>query len=133
MRTSLTVAREAAGLHRVFDCLEVPSRFVGTESYVNPKTFVGSRHGLSFGLTAPFDTISNYRYPGKININTVLDQKVWQGLMQSYATDPSDRRVRWTTTTGIDRETVPSVPVLNLPIPIDLQLAANRSRMRRWL
>ena len=78
---------KAASLHRVFDCLEVPSRFVGTESYVNPETFVGTRHGLSFGLTPPFDTISNYRYPGKLNINTVLDPKVWQGLMSSYAKD----------------------------------------------
>jgi hypothetical protein len=75
-------------LHRVFDYLEVPSRFIGTESYVNPATFANDDHDVSFGLAAPFDTISNYRYPGKININTVLDPKVWNGLMGGYATDP---------------------------------------------
>ncbi len=78
----------ASSLHRIFDFLEVPSRFVGTESYVNPLTFSGDRHGLSFGMAAPFDTISNYRYPGKLNINTVLDPRVWNGLMQFYALDP---------------------------------------------
>lgn len=77
-------------LHRVFDYLEVPSRFVGTESYVNPATFANNAHGLSTGFATPFDTISNYRYPGKININTILDPKVWNGLMGFYATDPGD-------------------------------------------
>ena len=75
----------AASLHRLFDFLEVPSRFVGTESYVNPATFVNSTHSVSFGLSAPFDAISSYRYPGKINVNTVLDPEVWGGLMGFYA------------------------------------------------
>jgi len=79
----------APSLHRLFDVLEVPSRFVGTESYVNPATFSGTTHGLSFGLAPPFDTISNYRYPGKLNINTVLDERVWNGLMRLYALDVS--------------------------------------------
>ena len=81
---------QAASLHRVFDYLEVPSRFVGTESYVNPLTFANDSHGVSYGLAAPFDKISNYRYPGKININTVLDPLVWNGLMGFYATDEFD-------------------------------------------
>ena len=78
-------AVEGPSLHGVFDYLEVPSRFVGTESYVNPATFTNNRHDISFGLAAPFDTISNYRYPGKININTVLDPQVWNGLMGRYS------------------------------------------------
>ncbi len=76
-------------LHRVFDFLEVPSRFIGTESYVNPATFANDSNQLSYGLAAPFDTISNYRYPGKININTVLDSNVWSGLMGGYASNVS--------------------------------------------
>ena len=79
------VGGNAASLHRVLDYLEVPSRFVGTESYVNPTTFANSTHSVSFGLAAPFDTISSYRYPGKINLNTVLDSTVWNGLMDFYA------------------------------------------------
>ena len=81
----------AASLHQVFDYLEVPSRFVGTESYVNPLTFANDSHGVSYGLAAPFDKISNYRYPGKININTVLDPFVWNGLMGFYATDENHK------------------------------------------
>ena len=77
-------------LHHVFDFLEVPSRFVGTESFVNPKVFSANAHGLSNGLATPFDTISNYRYPGKINVNTVLDFRVWNGLMDYYATGSFD-------------------------------------------
>jgi hypothetical protein len=75
----------AASLHRAFDYLEVPSRFLGTESYVDPSEFASSKHGLSFGLAPPFDTISNYRYPGKVNINTVLDPRVWRGLNWYYS------------------------------------------------
>ena len=75
----------APSLHRVFDYLEVPSRFLGTESYVDPSEFKDSKHGLSFGLAPPFDTISNYRYPGKVNINTVLDARVWRGVNWFYS------------------------------------------------
>jgi hypothetical protein len=81
-------------MHHLFDFLEVPSRFIGTESYVNPATFDNDLHSVSFGLAAPFDKVSNYRYPGKININTVLDPTIWNGLMGgtmgSYATDAFD-------------------------------------------
>ena len=80
----------SASLHRVLDYLEVPSRFVGTESYVNPTTFANSTHSVSFGLSAPFDTISSYRYPGKINLNTVLDPAVWNGLMDFYALESTE-------------------------------------------
>jgi hypothetical protein len=74
-----------AGLHRVFDFVDVPSRFLGTESYLNPEVFRNDQ-GLSFNLAAPFDTISNFRYPGKININTILDERVWNSLMGNYGT-----------------------------------------------
>ncbi|MFT5302383.1 MAG: hypothetical protein ACI814_003198 [Mariniblastus sp.] len=82
-------ASRGLSLHRLFDFLEVPSRFVGTETYVNPNTFSNNSHSLSYGLAAPFDTISNYRYPGKININTVLDPSVWRGLMGVYRSEVS--------------------------------------------
>ena len=72
-------------LHRVMDYLEVPSRYVGTRQYVNPTTFSGALHGLSSGFAPPFDYISNYRYPGKLNLNTVTDPRVWNALMQEYS------------------------------------------------
>ncbi len=74
---------DAPWLQRIYDYLEVPSRFSGTESYVNPATFTGNLHSLYNGLAPPFDTISNYRYPGKININTVTDGRVWDASMRN--------------------------------------------------
>ncbi|MEL7497567.1 MAG: hypothetical protein AAFN77_08150 [Planctomycetota bacterium] len=76
----------APSLHRTMSFLEVPSRYLGTEAFVNPGTFADNRHGLSFGLAAPFDRVSSYRYPGKININTITDQRVWNAVMGNYAT-----------------------------------------------
>jgi hypothetical protein len=36
-------------------------------------------------LSPPFDRISSYRSPGKVNVNTVLDPRVWNALMANYA------------------------------------------------
>jgi hypothetical protein len=72
-------------LHGLMDFLEVPSPFLGTESFVNPTTFEGNAHGISYGLSPPFDRISSYRSPGKVNVNTVLDPRVWNALMSKYA------------------------------------------------
>ena len=84
----------SANLYRIFDYIEVPSRFVGTEQYLNPNRFVGLTVNSDaggpvpdplYGLNPPFNYISRYRNPGKININTLSDPIVWQGLMGQYA------------------------------------------------
>ena len=83
----------SANLYRIFDYIEVPSRFVGTEQYLNPNRFTGltitSDSGAVpdplYGLNPPFNYVSRYRNPGKININTLSDPIVWQGLMGQYA------------------------------------------------
>lgn len=67
-------------LYRIFDYLEVPSRFVGTEQVLNRSNFD----------TAPFNYLSRYRVPGKININTVANGKVWNGLMRQFGGDSFD-------------------------------------------
>ena len=72
-------------LHRLMDFTETPSRFLGTESFVNPTGFIDDNHGISFGLAPPFDRISSYRYPGKINVNTILDSSVWDAICSEYA------------------------------------------------
>ena len=73
-------------LSRMLDFVEVPSRFIGTETFVNPETFVNSDFGMSYGMVAPFDKVSTFRYPGKLNINTVLNHSVWNDMMGSYIT-----------------------------------------------
>lgn len=80
-------ADESPRLHRVMDYLEVPSRFVGTETYLNPTVFGAGGTGSGLGFEPPFNKISNYRYPGKINLNTIFDPRVWNGLMRNYNLD----------------------------------------------
>ena len=67
---------ELGNFFRVLDFLEVPSRYVGTERWLNPDTFTNN----------PFNFVSFYRYPGKININTIPNEEVYNALMGSDAT-----------------------------------------------
>lgn len=83
----------AVNFYRLLDYVEVPSRFVGTETYFNPNHFTNlqinfsnpNNHGPLFGLNVPFNYVSRYRNPGKININTLAREQVWQGLMGQYS------------------------------------------------
>ncbi len=70
-------------LYKLLDFVEVPSRYVGTERYFNsnPATAMPI-----FGLAPPFNNISRFRYPGKVNINTILDPELWNGVMGEYST-----------------------------------------------
>ncbi len=94
-------------LQRMMDYVRVPSRFVGTESYVNPATFSGTTFGMNNAFAPPFDSLSNYREPGKVNINTVTDERVWNAVMAEYGLsttyqDWARSRARNGTTNAID-------------------------------
>ena len=86
---------KAPYFYRLFDLVHVPSRFVGTDTYLNPSIF---RNMLPDGPTEaslasyyhpPFNKVSNYREPGRININTIpTDPKppiqpsqIWSGVI----------------------------------------------------
>jgi hypothetical protein len=63
--------------HRLFDYVGVPSRFAGTTDLLDPTEFsVGTDHRLH----PPFNKLSRYREPGKINLNTIYDARVWDAL-----------------------------------------------------
>jgi hypothetical protein len=70
-----------AQFYRILEYLRVPSRFVGTEVQVNP-AFCGDGSG-THQFHPPYNRISRYRDPGRINLNTLNDLDVWNGLMQS--------------------------------------------------
>jgi len=80
---------------RVFDYIEVPSRFVGTETWLGPdimQNATSADYNPSLYRDEAFNPghhrISNFRVPGKVNINTVFSANVWNGLMsQVYAAD----------------------------------------------
>lgn len=73
-----TATPEQANFYRLFDFTEVPSRYVGTETWANPSVFVNT----------PFNSFSNYREPGKININLVQEE-VYNQMMGAYLADLS--------------------------------------------
>ncbi len=79
--------------HRLFDFVGVPSRFVGTELQADPTTFATSG-GHSFA--PPFNKISRFREPGRVNINTVFSKEVWRGLINYFPEmDPGAYAWRW--------------------------------------
>jgi hypothetical protein len=77
-------------LHRVLEYLGVPSPFVGTEVWANPTAAANS---TNHPYHPPFNRISAYREPGRINLNTIYGDAsltatqpppVWQGLMAGF-------------------------------------------------
>jgi hypothetical protein len=88
------------GLYRVLDYVGVPSRYVGTETWLSPASFGSGGDPTSvddarYLRQPPFNKISNYREPGRVNINTLGgDGKgaVWHGMFHDkpkYGGDPN--------------------------------------------
>lgn len=71
-------------LYRIFEHVHVPSRFAGTQTMLTPYPFEPLPGSLPHLFHPPFNWASSYREPGKINLNTVFEQQVFQGLMDSY-------------------------------------------------
>ncbi|HJT34080.1 MAG TPA: hypothetical protein VJ783_18685 [Pirellulales bacterium] len=80
-------------LYRIFEFLQVPSRFTGTQDMLDPSQFAGNdavlaTQGLagqtSHQFHTPFNWLSRYREPGKINLNTVFDPVVFKALADDY-------------------------------------------------
>ena len=72
-----------AKFYRLLEFVHVPSPFVGTEVQGNPTAFTGNMGGVH-GFHPPFNRISRYRDPGRINLNTIFSPRVWQGLMNNF-------------------------------------------------
>jgi hypothetical protein len=65
-------------LFRIFDYLETPSPYVDSNKFLNPTAFgrslaSGLQNSVEDLLRPPFNRISNFRDPGRININTMFD------------------------------------------------------------
>ncbi len=101
-------AGTAPNFAQMLEYLQVPSPFVGTETVLDPVKFAFNTHiqpapnGIggpvagessmvqggqepdgTAGLHPPFNTVSNYRDPGKVNINTIADPSagaVWNAI-----------------------------------------------------
>lgn len=73
----------APHFHRILDYVHTPSRFVATDSLMNPLVFDSSSVNLSAdplgdprrAWQAPFNRVAQYREPGKVNLNTVIGRR----------------------------------------------------------
>ena len=68
--------------YRLFDCVGVASPFVGTRTWFQPQ-LSGRDSSVSF-LRPPFNHVSMFRDPGRVNVNTVFDPLVWKSMVKGY-------------------------------------------------
>ena len=86
----LNFFHDSSQLYRLLDYVHVPSRFVGTETVLNPKFFVfpttnpDITHGTMF-FRPPFNRVSNFRDPGRVNINTIYSRRVWNAILNGHS------------------------------------------------
>lgn len=86
-------------LYRIFEFVDVPSRFSGLSEMLRPSAFnatTGTATNNIFGwdqnsppqrnFSPPFNYLSKFREPGKVNINTVFDDgSTWKALLGGFA------------------------------------------------
>lgn len=109
-------AGKSPNLATMLEYLQVPSPFVGTETVLNPQSFAwnsnigagrfngpllgesssgdyvpnasaGNEPDGTRGLHPPFNTVSHFRDPGRVNINTIASDAVWNAVL-GYAPTP---------------------------------------------
>jgi hypothetical protein len=71
--------KKAVNLYRLLEYATVRSRFLGSETLLNPSVFSTSASGTEL-RHPPFNIVSDYREPGRINLNTIYDERVWNAL-----------------------------------------------------
>jgi hypothetical protein len=78
-------------LVRIFDYLETPSPFVGTEKWLRPSAFGDLNDTtIPYLLRPPHNKFSLFRDPGRININTISDPLVWRAIATGFPAMDSD-------------------------------------------
>lgn len=94
---SKTLAVGAPNFNRLFDYVHVPSRYIGTDTFMNPDVFNSSAvvdpSDPRRPFLPPYNLVSTQREPGRVNLNTVSGRRVnttagfvstvYDGLMHS--------------------------------------------------
>lgn len=77
----------APNFYRILDYVQVPSRFVGTDTMLNAETFsdnpsvsnvvddIASPNDPRYSFQPPFNKVSQERDPGRVNLNTVTGRR----------------------------------------------------------
>lgn len=79
-----SAAASAGQLQRVLEFVGVSSPFTCAQIAANPNSAQGNPGQHTFH--PPFNSISTYREPGRINLNTIYTQQVFDGLMNGFPT-----------------------------------------------
>ncbi len=74
---------DAEPFFQLLEYVHVPSRFSGTETIFNPMDFQ-SGTGTEF-FSPPFNRLSAYREPGRVNINTISHPSVWDSILNGFS------------------------------------------------
>ncbi len=67
---------------KLLEYVHAPSRFVDSRTIFNPTEFETAPRFFR----PPMNFVSNYRDPGRININTIYSEKVWDAVMHNGIT-----------------------------------------------
>jgi hypothetical protein len=78
--------QQGANFYRLLDFVEVPSQFAGTEKWFNPEQIrnAGSGANDTPWYRPPFNFLSRFRDPGRVNVNTIWDPRIWRGISEGY-------------------------------------------------
>ncbi|MFP6750760.1 MAG: hypothetical protein VB855_03715, partial [Pirellulaceae bacterium] len=77
----------ALQMHRLFEYTHVPSRYAGTQRWLRPDLFQPRLPGAAnrdHQLHPPFNWVSMFRDPGRVNINTIFDPAVWNSILDGH-------------------------------------------------
>ncbi|MGB6041945.1 MAG: hypothetical protein WBF93_02200, partial [Pirellulales bacterium] len=69
-----------AHLGRLFDYVDVPSPYSDSRMIFNPSTFAAPANDVGV-FRPPFNVLSRFREPGRININTIFNPRVWAAVL----------------------------------------------------
>jgi hypothetical protein len=75
-------------LYRVLEYVQTPSLFAGSSTWLNPTMLPLPATSLAtddprYNFRPPFNRVSQYREPGRVNLNTIFSPAVYGGLFHS--------------------------------------------------
>lgn len=90
-RTTALPGTGSSNFHRVFDFIEVPSRYANTRTWYDPADFqiFGGDGTHAAWFRPPYNYLSRFRDPGRVNFNT-MNRTTWEGISKNFPfTDPA--------------------------------------------
>ena len=129
-----TLNQQPEFLANLFESLTVPSRFAGIATTIDEypagqNPFQVSIANCDPGLDKlPINQLTSYREPGRVNVNTVSDQRVWEaavlrGPRPDGTSTVANAALEWSTS-NLGRPAGPSQPSTAKPVMSMLQMLA---------